>query len=70
MSGFNSAISIKTKRVVILHSLGFKIFFKKHEIVSEVPSWRIDDINIPEDLIEEIARIYGYHNLPSILLIN
>ena len=30
-----------------------------------VPHWRYNDISIPEDLIEEIARIYGYHHLPS-----
>ena len=23
------------------------------------------EIEIPEDIVEEIARIYGYHNLPS-----
>ena len=23
---------------------------------------------IPEDLTEEVARIYGYHNLPSVLM--
>jgi phenylalanyl-tRNA synthetase beta chain len=30
-----------------------------------IPSFRDADINIPEDLIEEIARMYGYHNLPN-----
>lgn len=29
------------------------------------PSWRID-INEPEDLIEEVARIYGYNNIPNL----
>ena len=29
------------------------------------PSWRSNDLKIPQDIIEEIARIYGYHNLPS-----
>jgi phenylalanyl-tRNA synthetase beta chain len=32
-----------------------------------VPSFRIGDVEIEEDIIEEIARIYGYHNLPSLL---
>ena len=31
------------------------------------PSFRANDIQIPEDLIEEIARIYGYHNIPNSL---
>ncbi|MFZ9035488.1 MAG: phenylalanine--tRNA ligase subunit beta [Francisellaceae bacterium] len=30
------------------------------------PSWRFD-INIEEDLIEEIGRLYGYENLPETL---
>jgi phenylalanyl-tRNA synthetase beta chain len=30
------------------------------------PTFR-SDLHIPADLIEEIARIYGYHNLPSVL---
>ncbi|MDZ7586760.1 MAG: phenylalanine--tRNA ligase subunit beta [Patescibacteria group bacterium] len=41
----------------ILKSLGF--------INQQVPSWRAKDITIPEDIIEEVARIYGYHRLPS-----
>ncbi len=31
------------------------------------PSFR-PDIEIPADVVEEIARIYGYHNLPSTLM--
>jgi phenylalanyl-tRNA synthetase beta chain len=31
------------------------------------PTFRAD-INIPADIVEEIARIYGYHNLPSTLM--
>jgi phenylalanyl-tRNA synthetase beta chain len=33
-----------------------------------IPSWRYDDIEIPEDLAEEVIRVYGYHNLPGKLL--
>jgi phenylalanyl-tRNA synthetase beta chain len=29
------------------------------------PNQRGRDLTIPQDVIEEIARIYGYHNLPS-----
>ena len=29
------------------------------------PSFRAKDITIPEDVIEEIARIYGYQNIPD-----
>lgn len=31
------------------------------------PTFR-PDLQIPADVIEEIARIYGYHNLPSVLM--
>jgi phenylalanyl-tRNA synthetase beta chain len=30
-----------------------------------VPSFRKDDVDIKEDIIEEVARVYGYHNLPN-----
>lgn len=31
------------------------------------PSFR-PDLKIPADIVEEIARIYGYHNLPSVIM--
>lgn len=53
----------------ILQLLGFKIKLDARRLTldAEIPSWRAQDITISEDLIEEIARIYGYHNLPSVL---
>lgn len=30
-----------------------------------IPSYRLDDVHIKEDIIEEIARVYGYYNLPN-----
>jgi len=46
----------------ILESLAFVV---NSETEIEVPWARKSDVLIPEDLVEEIARIYGYHNLPS-----
>lgn len=54
-----------TQTSKILTDLGFKITADKN---ITVPWYRKYDIEIPEDLVEEIARIYGYHNLPSILM--
>ncbi len=49
----------------ILRSLEFDVFRKKDELKIKIPSFRSKDINIPEDIVEEIARIYGYHNIPG-----
>lgn len=59
-------IKIPTSQIVkILESLGFETSLTKSKITAKVPTYRAGDIDIPEDLVEEIARIYGYHNLPS-----
>jgi len=34
------------------------------QFIVEVPTWRMD-LEIPEDLIEEIGRIYGYDKIPA-----
>lgn len=51
----------------ILESLNFKVKSISNGFIIEIPSFRTKDITIEEDIIEEIARIYGYHNIPSIL---
>jgi phenylalanyl-tRNA synthetase beta chain len=51
-----------------LTNLGFEIKWINDKLEVIVPSYRADDINIKEDIAEEIARIYGYHNLPSQLM--
>ncbi len=60
----------KEEIIKILKSLGFEITVKNSAfqiptIVAKVPSWRDKDITIAVDLVEEIARLYGYHNLPA-----
>ncbi|XOB46261.1 MAG: phenylalanine--tRNA ligase subunit beta [Candidatus Nealsonbacteria bacterium] len=60
-------IRISTSRIKnILKRLGFK-FLKSstNQLMIEVPSFRLD-VSIPEDLIEEIGRIYGYEKIPSV----
>lgn len=58
-------ISIEDDKIFsILSRLGMKV-----EVVSEgwgvtIPSWRFD-LKIEVDLIEELARIYGYHLIPE-----
>lgn len=50
----------------ILTSLAFGVS-EKSPVKITVPWWRSNDVKEEYDLIEEIARIYGYHNIPAIL---
>ncbi|MGA4513953.1 phenylalanine--tRNA ligase subunit beta [Staphylococcus caledonicus] len=50
----------------IFEQLGFKTTQDGETLTVEVPSRR-KDITIKEDLIEEVARIYGYDDIPSSL---
>ena len=61
-------VDISTSTIkAILNRLGFEILQKsKHKLSVKVPSFRLD-IRLPEDLIEEIGRIYGYHKISSVL---
>ncbi|MCG3873454.1 MULTISPECIES: phenylalanine--tRNA ligase subunit beta [unclassified Psychrobacter] len=52
--------------VRILTQLGFEIVQQADSLICTPPSYRFD-MSIKEDLIEEIARIYGYDNIPSVL---
>ena len=49
----------------ILTRLGFDVTFEDNVWQVAVPAYRFD-ISIEVDLIEEVARIYGYNNIPNI----
>ncbi|MCV9877278.1 phenylalanine--tRNA ligase subunit beta [Brenneria izbisi] len=49
----------------ILQRLGGKVTKIATGWQAVAPSWRFD-MEIEEDLVEEIARIYGYNNIPNI----
>ena len=52
----------------ILSSLAFDPKWNNDQLKVSIPSFRSNDISIPEDIVEEVARIYGYHKLPSIIM--
>lgn len=57
----------KEEILTILEHLGCEVTAQQEALVVTPPSFR-PDITIAADVIEEIARIYGYHNLPSRLM--
>lgn len=50
-----------------LDSLGFEVKIAKGKVTAKVPHWRQFDVTIEEDLIEEVARMYGYQNIENAL---
>ena len=70
ISKLNSYLGVEIsaeKAAKILQLLSFTTNTTSQTITAKPPTWRFQDMEIEEDLIEEIARIYGYHNLPSTL---
>jgi phenylalanyl-tRNA synthetase beta chain len=63
-----SGLSIKINEAkTVLEKLGFICHQKNNDLECIVPSWR-NDINIPEDLIEEVLRVHGYDKIPALKL--
>ncbi|MBU9818086.1 phenylalanine--tRNA ligase subunit beta [Rahnella sp. C60] len=49
----------------ILTRLGCQVQHHADHWVAVAPSWRFD-MQIEEDLVEEVARVYGYNNIPDV----
>ncbi|OCG08697.1 phenylalanine--tRNA ligase subunit beta [Gilliamella sp. wkB178] len=58
-------LSVATQKITdILERLGCNVEYKDNIWLVKAPSWRFD-LQIEEDLVEEVARIYGYNNIPN-----
>ncbi|MFA5413152.1 MAG: phenylalanine--tRNA ligase subunit beta [Patescibacteria group bacterium] len=54
------------KVINILKALGFGVKKVGKVLNVKIPTWRATkDIDVAEDLVEEVARIYGYDNIPG-----
>lgn len=61
------AIPLETITSILTH-LDFVVSVKNNDDLSiTVPTHRMSDVTIPEDIVEEVARVYGYFAIPSIL---
>ena len=50
----------------LLENVEFEIAVSGEKLVVKAPFWRTD-IEIPEDIVEEVGRLYGYDHLPLVL---
>ncbi|MCB6851056.1 phenylalanine--tRNA ligase subunit beta [Lactococcus lactis] len=64
-SALGTDLSLETVGKIFVQ-LGFGVEVEGEKFTCEIPSRRWD-IHIEADLVEEVARIYGYDNLPSTL---
>ncbi|MHB8172402.1 MAG: phenylalanine--tRNA ligase subunit beta [Thermincolia bacterium] len=56
----------KDTAINILQGLGFGVEDQGFQLAVRVPTRR-NDITMEEDLVEEVARLYGYNNIPTTL---
>jgi phenylalanyl-tRNA synthetase beta chain len=68
LSRLNKLLGIEVPRqevIRILSALNFIPQLKSDSVICIVPSWRHSDSYREVDLIEEVARIYGYNKIPT-----
>lgn len=65
---YKTGLMLETKEICgILENLGFVCNFSGQMLHLIIPPARYD-ISIKEDIVEEIARIYGYDKIPEVVL--
>ena len=61
-------VHIPHKEIVdMITSLGFTVEHNDTTMHITVPSYRQSDVTGKQDIIEEVARIYGYFNIPNVI---
>jgi phenylalanyl-tRNA synthetase beta chain len=59
-------IEVSVDEVIkILSRLSFQPVVKDDSVTCTVPSWRRADVSREADLIEEVARVHGYNQIPT-----
>ncbi len=57
----------RKETINILERLGFNVSLEHNILAVTPPSWRaVKDVSIKEDILEEVARIIGYDNIPAV----
>ncbi len=67
LANTNRLIGVDIKPIEIekiLNDLGFEANKSKDGFKVQIPTYRNNDVKMEADLIEEIARIYGFNNIP------
>jgi phenylalanyl-tRNA synthetase beta chain len=60
-------LSLSPEEIVkLLENVEFQMQQNGDELIVSAPFWRMD-IAIPEDIVEEVGRLYGYDQLPLVL---
>lgn len=57
----------RTEAIDTLKRLGFNVKADNKKMTATVPFWRDHDIESGRDLVEEIARVYGYSKIPGVV---
>jgi phenylalanyl-tRNA synthetase beta chain len=57
------------EKLSILKRLGFEAERASGRMTVKVPTWRLRDVAIPEDIVEEIGRIHGFDKIDPIPLV-
>lgn len=60
-------LELTTQQIqMLLQNVEFNVLVEGDDLIVTAPFWRTD-IEIPEDIVEEVGRLYGFDRLPLVL---